>query len=485
MVKKAFLKGCSFVIILLLITMALNSVFIVKTNHREKLLGGIYGNTEDKLDVVLLGSSHMNSGISPNVLWNQYGITSFNYATGGQPIDVTYYILKDVLKYHENPIVVVDLYYLGLTDKFGADGYVRNALDSIKFSFNKLDAIINCTPRNQWLNYLFPIFKYHDRWKELTKNDFEFNPLSAYYEKGFDAGIAEYGEENTSDTSITGTVDLVPKSEEYLNKIIDLSKKEGFKLIFTATPHDYNSTATLDHWVEEPAKMFNKIEEISKENNIPFINYNKITEELGFDFKSDMFNTGHLNVFGAEKITLSLGEFLKENYTLTDHSTDVEFEKWESDYIRYSKAEATKILTTEADIKKYISLLKNKDYIVVVSSNEAGISNNEYLKASLTQLGLKFDKINSSDSNYLAVIDDNKVKSQIFSSSKLSVELLLDKDNKLKVTTKSDDKNIPSMILNGTEHLNKHKGINIVVYDKVSKGVLDNVYLDSNNKITR
>ncbi|MGH4139524.1 hypothetical protein [Clostridium sp.] len=343
MVKKAFLKGCSFAVILLVIIMALNSIFIIKTNHREKLLGGIYGNTEDQLDVVLLGSSHMNSGISPNVLWNKYGITSFNYATGGQPIDVTYYILKDVIKYHKNPIVVVDLYYLGLTDEFGAEGYVRNALDSVKFSFNKLDAIINCTPRDQWINYLFPIFKYHDRWKELTKNDFEFDPANAYYEKGFDAGIVEYGKENTSDTLETGTVDLLPKPEEYLNKIIALSKKEGFKLIFTATPHDYNSTDTSDHWETEPAKMFNKVAEISKNNNIPFINYNKMTDELGFNFKTDMFNTGHLNISGSEKVTSSLGGFLEENYTLTDHRTDVEFEKWETDYQRYLKAQQTLI----------------------------------------------------------------------------------------------------------------------------------------------
>lgn len=485
MVKKAFLKGCSFVIILLLITMTLNSIFIIKTNHREKLLEGIYANTEDQLDVVLLGSSHMNSGISPNALWNQHGITSFNYATGGQPIDVTYYILKDVLKNHKNPIVVVDLYYLGLTDKFGAEGYVRSALDNLKFSFNKVDAIINSTPRNQWLNYLFPIFKYHDRWKELTKNDFEFDPSNAYYEKGFDAGIDEYGKENTSDPSTTGMVDLPPKSEEYLNKIIDLSKKEGFKLIFTATPHDYNSTATSDHWEKEPAKMFNKVAEISKDNNIPFINYNQMMDEMGFDFKTDMFNTGHLNVSGAEKITLTLGEFLKENYTLANHRTDVKYKKWESDYIRYSYVSSKAILTKETDIKNYISLIKNKNYIVVVSSNEAGISKNVALKESLTQLGLKFDQANNNDSNYLAVINDNKVQLQILSSSKVSKEFVIDKDINLKVTTKSDGKNMPSMLLNGVEYLNKHKGVNIVVYDKSFKGVLDKIYLDSNNKIIR
>ncbi|MBU3143339.1 hypothetical protein [Clostridium sp. CF012] len=337
MVKKAFFKGSIFVIIVLLIVSMLNSIFILKTNHRAKLLQGIYANTDDQLDVVLLGSSHMNSGINPNELWNKYGITSFNYATGGQPIDVTYYILKDVIKNHKNPIVVVDLYYLGLTDKFGAEGYVRNALDNVKFSLNKVDAIINSTPRYQWVDYFFPILKYHDRWKELTKNDFEFDTADAYYEKGFKAGIEKYGKESTSDISTTEMVDLSPKSEEYLNKIIDLSKKEGFKLIFTTTPHDYNSTSTNKSWEKEPAKMFNKIAEISKNNNIPFINYNKIFDEMGFDFKTDMFNIGHLNISGSNKITLKLGEFLKENYTLTDHRKDVKYKKWQSDYIRYSQ----------------------------------------------------------------------------------------------------------------------------------------------------
>ena len=347
MVKKVILKGSIFVIILMIINLALNSIFIIKTNHREKLTEGLYSNTHDPLDVVLLGSSHMNSGINPNILWNQHGITSFNYATGGQPIDVTYYVLKEVLKAHKNPIVVVDLYYLGLTEKHGAEGYIRSAMDNIKFSPNKVDAIINSTPRNQWINYLFPIFKYHDRWKELTRNDFEFKPANAYYQKGFAAGSELYGKETTSDITTTEMVDLPPKSEEYLNKIIDLSKKEGFKLIFTATPHDYNGTATSNSWAKEPAKMFNKIAEISSINNIPFINYNKMIDEMGFDFKTDMFNLGHLNVSGSQKVTLKLGEFLKENYTLTDHRKDAEYKEWNTDYIRYKKAEVAKQLAKE------------------------------------------------------------------------------------------------------------------------------------------
>jgi len=272
----------------LIVVSTLNSIFIIKTGHRSKLIEGLYNHTGKAYDVVLMGSSHMNGGIDPNVLWYQEGITSFNYATGGQPIDVTYYLIKEVLKNHDNPIVVVDLYYLGLTDEYGDEGYVRNALDNLRLSKNKVDAIINCTPRHNWESYLVPIIKYHDRWKELTARDFLYDSSESYFAKGFEAGTEKYGKDNSSEVFTTGTVDLPPKTEKYLTEIINLSQEMGFKLIFTNTPYDYNSTTGSTNWVKEPAKMFNKVAEIAKINNIPFINYNEKLGELKFDFKTDI-----------------------------------------------------------------------------------------------------------------------------------------------------------------------------------------------------
>ncbi|HEY8891859.1 MAG TPA: hypothetical protein VIM70_16595 [Clostridium sp.] len=485
MVKKAFIKGSIFIIVLFLIIVTLNSLFVIKTNHRAKLTEGLYTNTGDAFDVVLLGSSHMDALINPNTLWKQYGITSFDYSTGGQPIDVTYYLLKEILKKHKNPIVVVDLYYLGSTDKFGNEGYIRTALDNIKFSLNKVDAIINCTPKKQWINYLFPIFKYHDRWKELTERDYTFDTSEIYYKKGFGASHDLYGKENTSNSSTTDKANLPPKTEEYLNKIIDLSKKESFKLIFTNAPHDYNQTSGSKFWTTEPAKMFNKVAAISKANNIPFINYNKMLDELEFNFKTDMVNIGHLNINGANKVSLNFGEYLIENYKLIDHRNDPNYANWNSDYILNSHAEAAIDITSETDFKKYTTLINNKDYIIVASSNDDKILENTALKSSLSQFGLKLDSKNNVGSNYLAVINDNKVQSETLSSSKLSKTFKFDKDINLQVSTSSDDNAMPSIILNGVESINKQNGTNIVVYDKLLKKVIDNIYLDTNNTIKR
>jgi len=484
MLKKSILKGVSFVIILLLLIVTLNYIFVIKSNHRAKLVQGLYTYTGNSFDVVLLGSSHMDALINPNVLWNKFGITSFDYATGGQPIDVTYYILKEVLKKHKNPIVVVDLYYLGLTDKFGDEGYIRNALDNIKLSVNKVEAILNSTPRDQWLNYLIPIFKYHDRWKELTEIDFNFDSNEDYYRKGFNVSHELYGKENASNSLTTGTTNLPPKTEEYLNKMIALSKKEKFKLIFTNAPHDYSQTSGSKNWIAEPAKMFNKVAEISKANDIPFINYNTMIKELGLDFKKDMVNIGHLNNSGSEKTTLNLGEFLKTNYKLTDHRNDEKYKQWNSDYILYSHSEAAIDITAETDIKKYIPLIKNKNYIIIATSNN-DFSKNSVLNDSLKQLGLESITKSNPSSNYIGIINNNKIRSETLNNSKFSKEYTFDKDTNFKITTQSVDNNMPSIVFNGVESLNKHTGLNIVVYDKSLKKIIDTIYLDSTNVIKR
>lgn len=347
MIKKAIYKGSLFILIVMVIVVIINPVFIMKTQQRDKLVQGLYENTGDAYDVVFLGSSHMNAAINPNVLWNQYGITSYNYATGGQPIEVTYYLLKEVLKNHKKPVVVVDIYYLGLTNEFGEEGYVRTVIDNMKFSKNKVEAIFKCTPRPHWLSYIFPIFKYHGRWNELSKKDLNFDTSGDYYLKGFGDNHKIYGKDNSADITIEGMSEIPPKAEEYLYKIIELSKKEDFKLIFTNFPHDYTITNTSNIWHKEPPKMYNKVSEIAKKNNIPYMDYFHKSDELGFDFKADMNDSSHMNIWGANKVTAHIGKYLKENYELSDHRNDVKYAKWQEDYDYYLKTEKAAILKAE------------------------------------------------------------------------------------------------------------------------------------------
>lgn len=319
MIRKYLLKSITLSLIIFALLYLLSSI-LVRPGHSAKLYQGWYA--EDSLyDVLLLGSSHMNGMIDPKVLFDNYGITSFNYGTGGQPIDVTYYLLKEALKTHPDAkVVALDVYYLGLTNKYGEEGYIRNVLDNMKFSRNKLDAVINCTPFEQRLYYLFPILKYKNRWSSLKETDFNINMRLNPATTGFEAGNNKYGKDIVSEQYSNEIGDIPDKTEEYLYKFINLSKEKGFNLILINAPYDYSSNDD-NNWYTNDAAMYNKVYEIAKVNNIPFINYsdeNKM-RQIDFDFKEDMNNVGHTNIYGANKISLDFAKFLNNNYKLEDY----------------------------------------------------------------------------------------------------------------------------------------------------------------------
>ena len=470
---------------MLMINALLSPVFVIKSDKSLKLNQGLYMHTGNSYDVVLIGPSHMESGINPNVIWGQYGITSFNYATGGQPIDVTYYLLKEILKNHGKPVVVLDVYYLGLTYKYGEEGYIRNVIDNMKFSFNKLDAIIHCTPRSQWLSYIFPIIKYHSRWKNISEGDYKVENLNEnYYKKGFSAEHDPYGIDNNPADPTEDTAELPSKTQLYLDKIIALTKKEGLKLVLINAPYDYSVTDQSTNWHPEPEKLVNKIEEIAKENNIPFLNYNDKYDELNFDFKNDMFNAGHMNMSGSTKVSLHLGKYLSDNFKLIDHRNDKAYADWNTDYTFYLQSEAVYDLKSQKNISDYISMLNNPNYITSISCNKYGFSQNaNQVKNALGKLGLNTDKLQNGD-NYMVLIDSNKVVCEKYGSSVQSEGINLNNIN-FNITTSSSDKKKTGVIINSKEYLNNDDGLNIVVYDKVLKKVVDSIYLDDNAAIKR
>lgn len=484
MVRKAVLKGAVFLLIINSIIIYLGPIFTVKISHRYKLIQGLYEHTGNAYDVALMGSSHMNSGIDPNVLWHEYGITSMNYATGGQTIDVTYYLLKEALKNHNFSTVVVDLYYLGLKESYGDEGYIRNVLDNMKFSKNKFEAILNCTPPDQWVAYFFPFYKYHNRWKDLKQEDFHPDDSTDYFTKGFGAGTEMYGRDSLSDISTTETTDIPDKTKYYLYKFIELSKKEGFKLVFMNAPHDYTETEDSPGWVEEPAKMFNKVAEISRENGIPFINYNNMFDEIGFNFKTDMNNMGHMNVQGARKVSLNLGKFLKDNYDLADHRNDPRYAEWDIDYAVNAQNQAAQYLMAENDMANYIPLLKNENYIIAISCNNYSLFDNPALKEPLADMGLKAEKSDGND-NYIAVTDGSKVVFEASTRNELKDGFKLGNNILLDITTSNDDAGMPGIMINGQEYSSGKSGFNIVVYDKLLERVVDSVVIDSNYKLSR
>ena len=60
------------------------------------------------------------------------------------------------------------------------------------------------------------------------------------------------------------------------------------------------------------------MQEYAEVNGCAFIDLCKNYKEVGLDGKTDFSDTGHLNSSGAKKVSDYIGEYLSENYDLTD-----------------------------------------------------------------------------------------------------------------------------------------------------------------------
>ena len=60
---------------------------------------------ENDFDVLFFGSSNMQHMVIPLQLWNEYGITSYNFGNTSERLPVTYWTIKNALEY-TNPKVV-------------------------------------------------------------------------------------------------------------------------------------------------------------------------------------------------------------------------------------------------------------------------------------------------------------------------------------------------------------------------------------------
>ena len=283
---------------------------------------------KDSLDLIFLGSSQVIYGIQPMQLWEDYGIASYNLATSATTIPTSYWIANIAIEKQHPQYIVLDL------------GFINSDEKIINYELPRLHAVIDNFPDSRYRNpaikdlvkqedriqFYFPTYIFHTRWKELTKQD--FLPLSDGGTKGakladgvinYEGSIEISNEKYDIDEFI---------SMNYLQKLVDLCKDNGIELILMAIPTVHSSGIQ---------GFFNAIEDFSVENNICFINGYKDTNFWGLDYATDFFDMAHVNLRGSEKITKYVGEYLTSHFLIPNHKDEAEYSEWNKIYEEYLK----------------------------------------------------------------------------------------------------------------------------------------------------
>ncbi len=305
---KQIFKTIIFIIIFIILFYGITRVFVLKGNTYGTDIISFYNEKKNSLDLIFFGSSHSYASFSPDALEEETGYKSYNFATQQQPIYLTYHYMLESLKYQKPRFFVLEVKMFAVDDEYASEGVVRDAIDKMRFSQNKINAIkVSVKDKNEWVYYYFNIMKYHTRYKELNKQDIKAGLFNiGINNRGFkdltpneEIMINNGNKENTKET-----LPLSKKNKEYLDKIIKLAKENNIELIFVKTPCALNDNDQL---------YYNEVFKIALDNNFKYIDYNKLFDELNLE-KGDFYDSGHLSGKGAIKVTKHFSEFLKNNY---------------------------------------------------------------------------------------------------------------------------------------------------------------------------
>lgn len=363
------------------------------TSLREGSYTSQYYDEEKDHQVLMVGDCELYENFDPITLWNNYGITSYIRGNAQQLTWQSYYLLKEALKYEKPEVVVFNVMELS-SDEPEKEEYNRLVLDNMKWSKEKVDAInASMMEDEEFIDYLFPILRYHSRITELTSEDFDYyfkgknNTIAGYYmrmdtkpyevgawgdenyvgkytdeamaskenaqkeseneeqiantdeaeeEWSAEADVDEAEEEWSAEADVEEDEEFDDESDEETDEVEPLGENSMHYLDLIRTLCEENDIELL--LVKAPSvspKWYDEwdeeIVEYADKYNLNYINYLNLVDEIGIDYTTDTYDEGlHMNYQGALKCADYLGQYLTENYNLKDLCLDKEISKvWE------------------------------------------------------------------------------------------------------------------------------------------------------------
>lgn len=417
-----------------------------------------YDLEKDMVDVLFLGSSHCYCSVNPGVLWEKEGMAAFSMAISGQDLASSYFCIREALKTQTPRVICVEMYCSNFHGYAVKGNLYRNLL-GYGFSQNFAEAVdaISEGKETRELLLKWPII--HTRYAELTKKDFRKDPMMRTY-LGYEGSFVA---ENVGELPVyEGEEQLAVGEQEeiWIRKMIALTREAGVQLVFFLAPFEAD---------EETQMRYRYVENLAAEYQVPFLNMLPLYRELGIDVERDFIDNGHLNTYGALKVTDYLGEYLLERYDLPDRRGDRRYGLWEENLEVWNHQMQNRLLQQTGDLGVYLDRLKGASlgYAFVLSTKGGYLAETEDLADRMEALGIGESFFERED---VWVIEDGAVRfwaegEDCFRHMKIGdSDLLLNKRD-----------GILQVVIDRREYGKVSQGIDIIVYDKRLEKIVDEV----------
>lgn len=301
----------------------------MKNNHTVKKWDAFYDFTkQNNVDILLLGNSHLYTGINPKNLSLTLGANAFILASPGTYVDDSYWGLKEALKYCTPRVVVLETYCIDDFNPYELDE--GNLSSQFKSFAGRKDFVtkLESTP------FLFAPRDYLYAWSNTIRNhNFLINDYKQIKEN---LKIARDGKKNENNKKLylgryvrflTGIDDKILKRyktegppvdgnkynySEYarkdVNKIISLCKENNIELIFLTLPMYEKHIANYQKWHDKIAQLIGNNDWIDMQEK-------KTYHSIGFGafaFENTYNSNQHMTYKGSLLATYKLASFIKE-----------------------------------------------------------------------------------------------------------------------------------------------------------------------------
>jgi hypothetical protein len=332
------------------------------------IVNGFYAEKKDDIDVLIMGSSNSFCTVDPIVLYDEYGIAAYDFGSSSQQMNMTYLYLKEALKKQSPKLVALEVNMLvGNSLDYENESALRWGLTDMPLSLDKVKTIYEATGgiSADFFSYIFPIFRYHSRWNELSKTDYTyFYSDKANYTKGYLETLSVYEETVYLDGYMSeGEAYVDERNIAYLDKIIELCRKNNIELLLFKSPRE--------GWYKYETDA---VRQIADERNIQFIDYNELyyNGEFYIDVTNDFRDYEHLNNYGASKVTSSLGSYIKVVFDIPDRRGEVTANSWDkaSEYRARSNYQEYMSATTAQECLEMLQ--DDENYVLIVTDSASG-----------------------------------------------------------------------------------------------------------------
>lgn len=323
--KKAW-KWIASILVAFMVLAALQRLLMPKYMEAEVLDGGMIREYYDEVmdhDVIFIGDCEVYENFSPEVLWEEYGINSYIRGSAEQLPWQSYYLMEETLTYEKPKVMVFNVLAMEFNEP-QKETYNRMTLDGMRWSVSKVNSIkASMMEEEHFIEYVFPILRFHSRWNQLTADDFRYfwsKPKVSY--NGYYMRVDVRPVKNVPEGRPLSDYRFGDNAYKYLDRMRTLCDENGVELVLIKAPSLYPTW--YDEWDRQMADYAEKYD-------LKYYNFLDKIEEIGLDYQKDTYDAGlHLNLAGAEKMSRYFGEILSGDCGLSSRRGEQALEKvWE------------------------------------------------------------------------------------------------------------------------------------------------------------